>query len=245
MLVSAALLTGCGVTTSQQVYSQALIKQVGAGSRAEAQLVPTVRAQTKTGLFSDPATSQATAYLLEGQLDKLSESDLAHIASASKHAANATGGIVAVFSKLQSAITAATVDRNSFTGLPDGSRTFIAEWDQYLTITAKALANLQSALTGMSPIYRKLPGLLRAARETARLRSTVQFDKVRRVVLNDLRPRIQQIQSAMQGNRSAAAVERQFVDFVNHNQQAQAIVTRVNHDYPTGWLAQQFQQSGQ
>jgi hypothetical protein len=170
--LGSSLLAGCGVTTYQQVYSPELIKQVGAGSLAEAQLLPTIQAQTKTGLFSDPATSQATDYLLEGQLNKLSESDLVRIATANRNAASA-GGVVTSFSKLRSAIAAATVDGTSFTGLADCSKTFIAKWDGYLATTAKALENVQSAVSGMSPIYRELPGLMRAARDTARLRSTV------------------------------------------------------------------------
>ena len=48
------------------------------------------------------------------------------------------------------------------------------------------------------------------------------------------------MQSTIQANRAAVGIERQFVEFVNHNQQAQAIVTKVNHDYPNGWLAQEF-----
>jgi len=92
----------------------------------------------------------------------------------------------------------------------------------------------------MSPMYDELPGLLRAARDTARLRSTVQFDKVRKGVLNDLRPRLEQVQNAA----NWGAVERRLVSFVNGSQQAQAVVTKVNHDYPNGWLAQEFKGSG-
>jgi hypothetical protein len=195
------------------------------------------------GLFSDPQVAQATAYLLEGQLNKLSASDLQSVQRASQNAAAATGGVSVSLDQLDRQLTAATVEGTVTSGLPDGSKTFVAKWSRYVATTAHALQATRAALTNMGPVYQQLPALIRAAYATARLRSTVQFDKVRRQVINTIRPRFQQLQSAMQGNRDAGGVQRDFVSFVNSNQEAQSIVNKVNHDYPNGWLAQEFKGS--
>ena len=65
----ALALTGCAISTSEQAYNAALIKQVGAGSTAEAQLIPTFRSLPKTSqLFSAPDIAQALQYLIQGRL---------------------------------------------------------------------------------------------------------------------------------------------------------------------------------
>lgn len=246
LIVGALGVAGCGVTTTEQAYNAALIRQVGAGSVAAGRVLPTLQALAKTsGLFNDPGTSQAMVYLFKGRLDKLTEADLNRIGVANQEAAGASGGVVRKLDGLESALRASAVNANSFSSLPEGSKTFITRWNQYLATTASTLTADGAALMNLAPVYKEFPGLLQAARDTAELHSTVQFDKVRRAVLNDLRPRYQQMQNAMQGNTSALGTERQLVDFVNHNQQAQAIVTKVNHDDPSGWLAQEFKPSSQ
>jgi hypothetical protein len=238
--VGTLALSGCGVTTYEQAYSPKLIRQVGAGSVAEAKLLPTVQTLKTSPLFSDPGVSQAMQYLFDGRLNKLSEDDLNRMASVNRAAANATGPVVAQFNSLERAMRTSAVDTGSFGNLASGSKAFIERWNQYLRTNANALHGYGAAIRNFAPFYKEFPGLLRAARDTANLHSTVQFDKVRQAVLTDLKPRFQQMQSAMQSGKAAASSERQFFDFVNHNKQAQAIVTKVNHDYPGGWLAQDF-----
>jgi hypothetical protein len=120
----------------------------------------------------------------------------------------------------------------------------VEKWNRYVATTAHALQATGAALSHMGPVYQQFPALIQAAYATARLRSTVQFDKVRRRVINTLRPRFQKLQSVMQSNRDAGGVQRDFASFVNGNQEAQSIVNKVNHDYPNGWLAQEFKGSG-
>jgi hypothetical protein len=235
-------LAGCGVTTSEQAYTAPLIAQVGAGSVALASLVPTLRAEAKAaGVLSDPATQQATAYLAEGQLNKLSQSDLVRMATANRNAAAHVGGVLAKLDQLTASLRGATVNTGSYPTLPSGSKTFIADWNQYLTTSASDLRNVRQGLAGMSPVYNEFQSLLRAAYNTAKLRSTVQFDNVRRSVFKDIGPRFTRMQNAMQaGVRAGTAVEKTLVSLVNNNQEAQAIVTRVNQEYPSGFLAQEF-----
>lgn len=235
-------LAGCGVTTSERAYTGPLIKRVGAGSVTLASLVPTLQEEAKAaGVFSDPTTQQATTYLAEGQLNKLSQSDLVRMATANRNAATHVGGVLAKLHQLTALLTGATVNTSSYQNLPSGSKTFIADWNQYLNAAASDLRNARQALAAMSPVYNEFQSLLRAAYNTARLQSTVQFDKVRRSVLKDIGPRFTRMQNAMQaGGRGGTAVEKKLVSLVDNNQQAQSIVRKVNLEYPNGFLAQEF-----
>jgi len=239
LMVGGFVVAGCGGT--QQAYNEALIKQVGGGSTAVESLVPTIQAAAKvSGAFSDPTTQQATTYLAEGQLDKLTAADLVRMASANRTAATNIGGVLATFDRLATSISAASVDASSVPNLADGSKTFVTDWNQYLTTTADELRTVRRALTGMTPVYDEFQSLLRAAYNTSKLKSTVQFDKVRHAVLQDIAQRVTQMQNAAQGLRGGSAVEQRLVKFVDGNQEAQAIVTKVNQEYPNGFLAQEF-----
>jgi hypothetical protein len=237
-------LAACGVTSSEQAYTQPLIKQVGAGSVALGSLVTTLEADVKaeaSGMFSDPATQQATTHLVEGQLDKLSQSDLVRMASANHAAATQVGGVLAKLAQQAASLSGAAVNAGSHPNLPGGSTAFIADWDQYLMTTANYLRNIRKALAGVSPVYNEFQSLLRAAYDTAKLHSTVQFDKVRRAVFTDIGPRYAPMKNALQtGARAGTAVEHRLISFVNSNQEAEAIVTKVNQEYPSGFLAQEF-----
>lgn len=232
------------VSTSAALWTPTLIQRVGAGSVAEAQVILTTQRISKTpGLFSDPRVAQATADLLEGQLNKLSAGALQSVQRASQNAAAATGGVSASLDELARQLMAATVDASVTSGLPDASKSFVAKWSRYVATTSHALHAMRAALINLGPAYQQLTALVQAAYATSKLRSTVRFDKVRHQVIRTLQPRFQQMQSAMQGNRDTSGVQRDFVSFVNGNQEAQSIVNKVNHDYPGGWLAQEFRGS--
>lgn len=235
-------LAACGVTTSEQAYTQPLIDQVGAGSVELATLVPTLQSETKvSGVFSDPGTQQAMGYLVQGQLNKLSQSDLVKMATENRNAAAHIGGVLTKLDQLSASLNRATINASSYQNLSDGSKTFIADWNQVLTTAAADMRTARQGLAGMSPVYNEFQSLLRAAYNTSTLRSTVQFDKVRAAVLKDIGPRFTQLQNAMQaGTRAGTAAQQKLVSFVNNNQEAQAIVTKVNQAQPTGWFAQEF-----
>ena len=79
-LAASLALAACGVTTTKQAFTPELIRQVGAGSVAEARLVPTLNSLKVSGGLNDPATAQTLVYLLEGRLGKLTPADLARLA---------------------------------------------------------------------------------------------------------------------------------------------------------------------
>jgi hypothetical protein len=231
----------CGVSTTEQAYTAPLIQQVGTGSSAMARLVPTLQAEAKTaGVFSDPTLQQPEAYLVQGQLNKLSAHDLFRMASANHNAATHVGAVITKFDQLAASMTAAAINASSYQSLPDGSKAFITHWNEYLRTVASALHGVRTALASADPVYGEFQGLLRAAYYTASLHSTVLFDKVRQRVLNDIRPLYARMQQARQPFQTGMTSERSLVSFVNRNQQAQAIVTKVNQEYPHGFLAQEF-----
>jgi hypothetical protein len=231
------------VSTADHAYNAQLIQRVGAGSIAEAQLIPALESLKAVGGFSDASTQQALVYLFQGQLDKLGEPDLVKLAQENRTAATHIGPVLTKLNHLAASISGSTVNASVLTGLPDDSRTFSAHWNRYLTYTAGALRAVKQALTGMNPVYGEIQRLLHAAYDTAQLHSTAQFDKVRSAVFKDIGPRYAAMQTAQQTGNAARPVEQTLVKFVNGNQDAQVIVTRVNHDYPNGFLAQEFKGS--
>src|ERR1022692_4401673 len=110
-------LAACAVTTSQQAYTPVLIKQIGAGSRALANSTPALDAGVRAAgalSFSDPATAQATTYLAEGQLNKLSATDLVGLANASSTADAHIGIGLAKLDQITKPLSAATVTARSY-----------------------------------------------------------------------------------------------------------------------------------
>jgi hypothetical protein len=236
-------LAACSVLgTNEQAFTPALVRQVGTGSVAEARLVPTIKLLKTTGGFG-PSSQRTMLYLINGQLDKLSGDDLAKLAAENRAAATHTGLVLPKFDRLATSLVGATVDPKSFQDLPSGSRTFIADWDQFLTSSAVALRKVRQALGGITPLYGDVQSLLRAAYKTAQPHSTTQFDRLRRAVLKDLVPRYQRLLSATHYIGAQKSVEDRLVNLVNGNQDAQELVTKVNQDYPNGFLAQEFKRS--
>ena len=238
---------GCGVTTSgvtssEPVYTPALIKQVGVGSVALANSAPAIRAQAKaTGVLQDRSLQQAETYLFEGRLDKLRLADLSRMASSNHNAAAHFDDNLRKVDRVAASLSGAVVNASAYQRLPDGSKTFLADWNQELRTEAAGLTHGRNALVGARPFFGEMQSLLRAAYNTAQLRSTVQFDKVRRRFIADVRSRFPDVDGVVAADhRRADAAERTLISLVNNNREAQAIFEKVNQEYPHGWLAQEF-----
>jgi hypothetical protein len=231
------------VKSLDKAYTPELVRQVGAGSVAMAQLIPAFESLKTVGGFSDPSSQQAMLYLFQGQLKKLSANDLATLSQENQTAATHIGPVLTKLNALAASISGAVVNPATYPSLPADSKTFVAEWNAELTSTATALRNVSQALSGMHPFYGEFEQLIQAVYHTAQLRSTVQFDKLRSSVFKDMAPRYQRVQSAQQSLTAAQPIEHKLMSFVNGSQDAQAVVTRVNHGYPNGFLAQEFKRS--
>ena len=180
-----------GVMSPARTLDQALrdlVRQVGGGSVAMAQLVPTLEALKTVGGFSDPNSQQAMLDLFQGQLSKLSASALQTISKENQMAAAHIGPVLTKLNALATSISGSVVDASSFPGSSADSKTFLEDWNAYLTWTASALRQVSGALSGMHPFYAEFQQLIEAAYQTARLHSTVQFDKRRASVIKDMGP---------------------------------------------------------
>lgn len=230
-------------STLGQAYTPEFVRKVDAGSTAMAQLIPTLASLKTVGGFSHPRTQQAMLDLFQGQLNTLSANDLTTLSQENATAATHIRPVLTRLNALAASISAAVVNPSAFPGLPVDSKTFLADWNAYLRSTADALRNVSQALAGMHPFYNEFQQLIQAAYQTAQLRSTVQFDKLRAAVFKDLAPRYQRMQAAQQSLTGEKPIEQKLLSFVNASPDAQAIVTRVNHDDPSGFLASEFKRS--
>jgi hypothetical protein len=235
-----------GVMSPAHTFDQTspeLVRQVGRGSVAMAQLVPTFESLKTVGGFSDPNSQQAMLDLFQGQLGKLSASALQTISQENQTAAAHTAPVLRKLNALAASISGSVVDPRSLPGLSADSRTLLDDWNAYLTSTANSLRRVSGALSGMHPFYAEFQQLIEAAYQTAQLHSTAQFDKLRASVIKDMGPRYQRMQAAQQTLTGERSVEQKLVRFVDGSPDSQAIITRVNHGYPSGFLASEFKRS--
>ena len=74
LVVVAAELGGCAVTSNETTFDEALVRDVGTGSVAVRRIETTLTDALKIneGLFTDPTVEQAMEKLLRGQLAGLS-----------------------------------------------------------------------------------------------------------------------------------------------------------------------------
>ncbi|MFZ0090488.1 MAG: hypothetical protein WAL63_13325 [Solirubrobacteraceae bacterium] len=234
-------LAGCGITTLNQTYDASLIRQLGAGSNLVASVAPTLEAQAKgSNSFSDPRTSRATTLLIDGQLSKLTEADLVGLATANRRSATRFPLVLDKLDSLASSLVNARIDANAHRNLSTGAKHFIAAWNNSLTADATQARELRQALTTFAPGFNEFQALLRAAYDTAQLHSTVQFDNVTRQVINDILPRYRRVQGTIKEDAAGTPAEQKLIELVDSNQEAQAIVSKVNEHYPNGSLAQEF-----
>jgi hypothetical protein len=207
--VCALALAACGVSTTQQTFTPGLIRQVGAGSVAEAQVLPALQALRLAGGFSG-AGRQQELYLAQGQLDKLTPGDLANLSLENQRSAADIGAVLQKLDQTSTSLTGKRVPATSLQNLPNGSNTFVGDWNRYLTATAGAISNVRQALAGANPVYPGFQRLLKAAYSTGRLQATPYFNHLRRQVLTDIGQRDQRVQNAVQGLSSTAPVEQKL-----------------------------------
>jgi hypothetical protein len=182
--------------------------------------------------------------LFAGRLDQLTPGDLADLAQQNEAAAAHLGTVLPKLDRAAGSLSTATVPARYSQNLPSGSKTFIADWNRYLSSSSAAVLDVRRALTGLGPMYPELRRLVGAAYSTGRLRSNAAFDRLRAAALKDIGPRYQRLRSAVRSVAAVQAVESSLVKFVDGDQQAQAIVAKVNHDYPNGFLASEFRRTG-
>lgn len=233
-------LCGCGVTTIDRTYNDNLIRQVGAGSTTLKGAADTIRSAITTAGTANAgfATDHAAGLLLRGQLDQLSENDLQHMHALNQASESRLDAFVARLGDTGTTLVRSQVNSGEFASLSAGAHSFIARWDEYVLANANAMRAIGHGLTKMRPVFAELERLLQAARDTARLKSTVAFDRLRDRFLRDtLRSGNAFKAYAVQDVTQAVAAGKNLFDLVNTSQEARAIFDKVNQTYPSGVLA--------
>jgi hypothetical protein len=239
-LVVAVALSGCGAS-QDHAFDTSLIRQVGAGSNALASAVPTIRAQLQRSgdSFSDPRDNKSVALLAQGQLAKLSQSDLVTLANENRRGAAQFQVALRKLDALATSIASARVPPDAHRTLSSGAQKFIAAWNMYLTTVAGQVRSVRRIFSRLQPESNAFQTLLRAAYETATSHSTVQFDRAHDRYFSDILPQQARARKAMTAALAQPAAARQFSYLVDHSHAAVAIVMQVNGKYPNGYLAQQ------
>lgn len=236
--VVATLIAGCGVGAADRPYDEALIREVGDGSDAANRLLPTLEGKVKVGPdFKDPENDRVFTALLQGQLSKLTQDDLDRAAEAVREGERRFDDVLPEFDRIASEISAARVDVGAHPRLSSNAKRFVDAWNGYLIVNAEGARSLGDAFTNMRPFFSGSRTLLRAADDAARLRSTAEFDKVRLRVRSDLLRRAARLRAAVRHFADGLA-DGGFVELVNGDPNAHAIVEKVNQRYPHGVLAE-------
>lgn len=233
----AATLAGCSLVTTDVIYSPRLIHDVGAGSMALMNMSTTldIHRLAKSGAVVTPAANRAAELLFRGQLNQLGQSGATEIESVINAGARRTKALVDTIRAAQRAITDAELNASSY-GLSAGATQFVDEWNAYLAAEQARAGRALQAFIVILPYFGEMRRLLAAARDTARLRSTAIFDRVRRRFFVRLQSQADAFQRLM-GSIFPNNTYQPFIRYAKSNVDARLIVTAVNRQTPGGLLA--------
>jgi hypothetical protein len=238
-VVLALSLTACGIETTDRTYNDSLIRQVGAGSVTEASMLSTLQSQAALpGNFNDPKLDPAMTALLKGELNKLSEHDYILIAGSLKRSYTRYPQYLALVHKLAKELREARLDSTAYRELSSGAKRFIADWNESLTGLASAFDAMRKSLVTVLPkLDNDFRTLLLVAAETTSQKAVPRFAQIRRRVLGEVFPLVEQLDALKQRYSSAG---KALTDLIHKNGEAQVIVRKVNEQYPRGLLAQEY-----
>lgn len=238
--VVATLIAGCGLNWADRPIDDALIGTVGAGSDA-ANLVPILEARVnEPSSFNMPRDRRLIILLVQGQIGKLTQNDRAHLTKSSLLARkDYDDGLVAIDNRL-SELRAARVNVDADNGLSAGDRRFADAWNGYLVLSADRARMLRRTFLDVRTAFDEYVILLRAANDTAGMRSTDEFAKVNKRVAGNLRGLTALRGKVLDRIFIVRRADRILTDLVNTDANAQAIVEKVNERHPHGVLAGMF-----
>ncbi len=232
-------LCGCGVTTTDRTYNDRLIAQVGAGSTALKDVEDAIRSATTSVAANAGFTSDhAAVLLLRGQLNQLSEQDLQHMHALNQASEVRLAGFVARLENAGTVLARSQVNSSDFASLSAGAHSFISRWNEYISANENAVGAIRDGLTKTHLPFAEFARLLQAARDTARLKSTVVFDRLRDQFVRDTTRSGDAFKAyAVQPLTRAETAGKKLFDLINSDQEARAIFNKVNRTYPSGFLA--------
>jgi len=160
------------------------------------------------------------------------------MASTNRRSRNRFGEVLRELRGVRDNIDAAEVDPSAHTELTEGAQRFLVKWDDCLGANASRVATMMDGLRGLRPSFGRFDELLAAAVDTARLRHTRVFDRLRTHMLSRVQSEAERFQSKMETVMATSDADRALVALLNEDQEAQAIVKAVNVKYPKGYLAE-------
>jgi hypothetical protein len=243
--VAFLLLAGCGVTTmTDQAYDASLIRQVGTGSDAVANIFPTLQAEAKrANSFSNPKTSEDTVLLFQGRLNKLTTQDLVRLANANHAGAGHLRDALAKMDDLAASIAGDRVDPNTHQKLSAGAKKFIAAWNGYLTGSATQVRSMRRLFASVIPVYSRFQTVLGDAYQSTNATGYAKFDKARRAFLATMLPLYTRVQNSLKSFAGPTSAALALGNVVTNTVDAKAIVGKVNQEYPNGALATEFKRN--
>jgi hypothetical protein len=242
ILALPVMLVGCGVSTSEQAFDPALIRDVGRGSTALAAWYTDVIAQEKAARSFNQGSDQATTNLLYGRLNKLTVQDLIRIANANRTSHTRFVTLLRALDKDAKAIKRSQVDPRPHSELSSGAKRFITTWNDYLASSAAEVRRVEQATQQMEPAFNDLQAMLKAAYETSQPHSTVQYRTVRDRAVKDIVSRVTGAQDSIKHLATTSpAQDHRFYKAVVANQDGLAVAKKAASSYPNGWLAKEFQ----
>jgi hypothetical protein len=228
-------LSGCGVSTTEPSYNDSLIRQVGAGSLAEASIVAAESRAKALGPFTDASLEKPLSELFRGELNRLTESDFLRMARADVQGRAAYHGYLTTLQGFAPRLRAARIDQSAYGSLSAGGRKFIAVWDESLATLASEFETFTRLFAAASPSYHEFEELLFAAPKSGNPRELARFAVIRRLALETITPLVQHVTMLRQNQ-----VGRSLDALIAKNAEAQAIVRKVNELYPRGLLAETY-----
>ncbi len=223
----------CAITTVETSYDQALIDELGAGSEALQNIFDVMSPPNIQPDFNDAAAE----LIFRGELDKLTAEDLKATVAISRENERQFRRVLRRLKPVAGEVRRAQVEVAAHSDLSEGAQEFIRAWNDYLSVNADRTKRLRRSLGGMNVWFDRYEELVQAVRETARLGSTVEFARMRDDILEDVTADARGRKKLFERILAETPVEQRIRDLVNNDQEANAMVERVNDEYPDGFLA--------
>ena len=238
-LLVATVLNGCAATTVETTFDDALIRDVGAGSDALGRIETTLTDAFRVNNgFNDEKLDKPMMALLRGQLHKLTYEDIDAMRSTNRRSRRRFKAVLDELKGVRGAIDDTQVDPAAHTDLSEGAQDFLRRWDSYLSVNATRVTTMTDVLDEMRPMFGRFDALLDAAVGTAKLGHTREFDPLRRAMLDTLESDVERFKQKLAKVTESDDADRELIELVNEDKEAQAIVTAVNKKHPEGMLAQ-------
>ena len=237
-MLAAVTFAGCGVTTVETTFDDALVREVGAGSVAAQGLYSSVAGLQKVNeRFNEPSVEKLMTSLVDGRLDKLTAADIARLARVNRLSRKRFSRLLRQLDGVEQDMRESRVKASAHDDLSDGATEFVGAWNGYLQGNAERTASLRDGLGKFNGTFDGFDKLLAAALDTARVGNTRHFEPLRDRFIDDageLAEAYSTTTASLLKNRPA---DRRLVDLLNENAEARVILNAVNKKYPAGYLA--------